>query len=204
MVDIRSLTRRFGEREVVSGLDLRLERGEGLALRGGNGSGKSTILRCVIGSMRPSEGEILIGGHQAGSVAAKRLIGATLSQERSFYLRLNGRQNLQFFARLCRNSRREADARVDRVVEELEIGDIAARRLDRCSTGMVQQLGYARALLAEPALLVLDEPTRSLDADAAARLWAAADRRPETAVLIATHRDEDVSHCGGAIDVGHR
>ena len=66
---------------------------------------------------------------------------------------------------------------------------------------MLQQLSFARALLGDPRLLVLDEPTRSLDADAVERLWAALDRRPDGAVLIATHRQDDLDRCTSQIDV---
>jgi ABC-2 type transport system ATP-binding protein len=195
VIEVRGLRRSYGKREVLAGIDLSVAAGERVALRGPNGSGKSTLLRCILGAIVPSSGTVLVGGLPAGSVEARHLIGATLSQDRSFYLRLSGRDNLLFFARLRTPTLRAAKAEVARVVDELEIGAIAAQRLSRCSTGMIQQLGFARALLGEPPALLLDEPTRSLDAGAAARLWAALDRRPEVAVVIATHRDEDTTHC---------
>jgi ABC-type multidrug transport system ATPase subunit len=83
--------------------------------------------------------------------------------------------------------------------EELEIGAFARQRVNRCSSGMIQQLALARSLLGSPALLVLDEPTRSLDDEAVTRLWAALDRRPRLAVLIATHRLDDVDHCDARV-----
>jgi ABC-type multidrug transport system ATPase subunit len=138
---------------------------------------------------------VRVGGHRAGDLAARRLVGASLSQERSFYLRLSGRTNLLFFARIRYEDRREGARAVDALIEELEIADVAATRVDRCSTGMVQQLGIARALLGNPSVLLLDEPTRSLDADARGRLWGALGRRPKAVALIATHLDEDVKLC---------
>jgi ABC-2 type transport system ATP-binding protein len=195
VLSIESLSRRFGAREVIRSLDLTAEPGQRVALWGPNGSGKSTVLRCVAGTLMPSAGSVYVGGHSAGELAARRLVGASLAQERSFYLRLSGRTNLLFFARIRYDNRREGTRAVDSLIEELEIADIAAQRVDRCSTGMVQQLGIARALLGEPAVLLLDEPTRSLDADARRRLWAALSRRPRAAALIATHLDEDVKLC---------
>ena len=153
MLSIESLNRRFGRREVVRSLDLAVEPGQRVALWGPNGSGKSTVLRCVAGTLVPSAGSVRIGGHQAGELAARRLVGASLSQERSFYLRLSGRTNLLFFARMRYDNRREGVRSVDALIEELEIADIAAQRVDRCSTGMVQQLGIARALLGDPVVL---------------------------------------------------
>lgn len=192
---IRELRRRFDGRDVIASLDVELRTGERLAVTGPNGSGKTTLLRCVSGTLTPTSGAISVCGHPAGTLAARRRVGTSLSQERSFYLRLTGEQNLRFFARLRHRSRRDAARAVAQLIEELEIGRIAAHRVDRCSTGMVQQLALARALLGGPALLVLDEPTRSLDDDAVERFWAAMRRRPTTAVLIATHRPDDIELC---------
>src|SRR5262249_33920088 len=155
---------------------------------GANGSGKSTILRCVAGTLIPSGGEVLVGGHRAGSVAARSLVGVSLSHERAFDLRLSGRQNLLFFARLRLGRARAPRRAVAAAAEELELDDIAAQRVANCSTGMVQQLAFARALVGEPPCLVLDEPTRSLDDAARNRLWTALHARPRLAILFATHR----------------
>src|SRR5436190_706215 len=78
---------------------------------------------------------------------------------------------------------------------ELGLAEILSRRLDRCSTGMLQKLALARVLIGEPPLLLLDEPTRSLDDAATELLWAAIKRRPDAAVLIATHRPDDLARC---------
>jgi ABC-type multidrug transport system ATPase subunit len=200
LLRIDGLARSFGSKAVVSSLDLAVGRGKRVAFRGPNGSGKSTVLRCIAGTLAPTSGRVSVAGHEAGSQEARRLIGVSLSQERSFYLRLSGRDNLLFYARLRGRNRAAASRRVAELGEELELADILATRADRCSTGMIQQLAFARALLGEPDLLVLDEPTRSLDRDAVARLWGAIDRRPDTAVVIATHLEADVERCDNVVE----
>jgi ABC-type multidrug transport system ATPase subunit len=199
---IEELGRRFGDHQVVRSLDLALEPGERIALRGPNGSGKTTVLRCIAGTLTPTAVRISVGGHPAGTLEARRLVGASFSQERSFYLRLLGHDNLVFFARLRLPDKREAERRVRALEEELELDDIVRERVDRCSTGMIQQLAFARALLGEPNLIMLDEPTRSLDEGALERVWAALDRRKErVALVIATHRADDVERCERRIDL---
>jgi ABC-type multidrug transport system ATPase subunit len=202
VLSVEGLARHFGAHEVVHALDLTLTLGERVALRGPNGSGKTTVLRCIAGTVTPSGGRISIGGHRAGSLHARRLVGVSLSQERSFYLRLTGHDNLLFFARLRYPSKRAALRRVQALEDELELVEIVRERVDHCSTGMTQQLAFARALLGEPRLLLLDEPTRSLDRRAVERLWRALDRRRERiALLIATHRPDDVARCARKIDL---
>lgn len=200
MLSVDGLARRFGRRDVVRSLDLNLAPGERVALWGPNGSGKSTVLRCVAGTLLPSEGEVRVCGHEAGSLEARALVGASLSQERSFDMRLTGHGNLLFFARLRFGRDDRAATEVAAIEEELEIEAMAAERVNRASSGMIQQIALARALLGNPALVLLDEPTRSLDAEARKRLWDAIERRPQTGVLIATHLEEDLNRCDGRVD----
>jgi Cu-processing system ATP-binding protein len=198
---VRDLHRRFGRHEVIGGLDLSMDRGARIALWGPNGSGKSTILRCIAGSVHPTSGRVEIEGHRAGSLRARTLVGASFSQERSFYLRLDGRRNLVFYAQVRGYSRREAERLVTSISDELLLEHILVERVDRCSSGMIQQLAFARALLGSHALLLLDEPTRSLDEAASERLWRALHSRPHVAVLTATHRREDLAECDSRIEL---
>ena len=201
VLSIEGLGRRFGSHEVIKSLTLSVEAGERVALRGPNGSGKTTVLRCVAGTVAPTRGNISVAGYPAGSVDARGLIGASLSQERSFYLRLSGRANLLCFARLRLANEAEAVEQVGALEQELAIEDFASRSADTYSAGMLQQLAFARALLGDPALLLLDEPTRSLDDKAVERFWRALDRRPNAAVVVATHNRDDLGHCGDRIEL---
>ena len=198
---VEDLSRRFGDHEVIRRLNFVLQRGERAAVCGANGSGKSTVLRCIIGTVTPSSGRIQVQSHRAGSLEAAQCVGVSLSLERSFYLRLSGLENLLLFARLRGLDRANARRCVDELSEELELGTILCERADRCSTGMLQQLAIARALLTSPPVLLFDEPTRSLDQPAADRFWAAIARREATAILIATHNSADVDRCSKRIDL---
>jgi ABC-2 type transport system ATP-binding protein len=198
---VSELTRCFGSRTVLRGLSLSLPAGERLAVVGRNGAGKTTLLRCVAGSLMPTSGSVQVGGRPPSRTETRAQIGAMLPGERSFALRLSGRENLRFFARLRLRGDCRADRAVDELARELALHEILERRVSACSTGMAQQLAFARALIGAPTVLVLDEPTRSLDDTATGRLWAALDRRPQLAVLIATHRAEDVARCSARLEL---
>ena len=204
IVQIDALNHRFGEHVVLTNVDLEASPGERIAILGPNGSGKTTLLRCIAGTVTPTAGSIRIAGHHAGSIEARQLIGASLSQERSFYLRLSGRENLLLFARLNGLGKRAAGKRVDELADELELTELLTQRADRCSSGQLQQMALARALVGDPELVLLDEPTRSLDVEARARLWAALARRPLVAAVIATHLDEDVGHATSVVELGRQ
>lgn len=201
-IAVERLTRTFGRITVLEGLSLAIERGERVALFGPNGSGKTTLLRCVLGTVTPTSGTVTVSGHRAGTFVARSLIGVSLAQERSFYLRLSGRENLILFARLRGLSRRAATGRVDELMQELKLAEVAIRRADRCSTGQLQQLAFARALLGEPPVLLLDEPTRSLDQGARGRIWEALDRRRDRAVVLASHLEADIESCDRVFQLG--
>ena len=200
VLELRGVSRAFGERVVFDGLDLVVGAGERVAAVGPNGAGKTTLLRVVAGTLAPSSGRVTVEGRPAGSLAARRSLGAQIAGESSLYPRLTGRQNLLLFARL-REGRRAAAAAVAALGEELELGWLDDRRVAELSAGMRGQLSFARALLGDPALLVLDEPTRSMDAGARERLWQALDRRPRTAAVLASHLVEDLDRCARRVSL---
>jgi ABC-2 type transport system ATP-binding protein len=191
-IEVRGLTRRFGQLVALDGLDLSLARSEIVALLGENGAGKSTLIRVLATTMHPNAGEVLVEGYDVlrQPTEAKACIGLVLAEERSFFWRLTGRANLEFFAALRGMRRRKAARETTRVLAEVDLSDVADRRVDRYSTGMRARLSLARALLGRPSVLLLDEPTRSLDAVAASEmrmLIATLARDSGAAVLLATH-----------------
>ena len=200
MLQVHRASRRFGARPIFSGLDLDLPAGTRLLLAGPNGSGKTTMLRCLAGTLTLTSGQAAVAGHPAGSPEARRLSGVCLSPEQGVYGRLSGHDNLLFAARL-RLPWRDAAAAVTRVEREFGVEGFAATRVEHCSAGMRARVSLARAFLGEPALLLLDEPGRSLDEHATAQLWAAIDRRPELTCVVASHRSGDRSRCHHVLDL---
>jgi ABC-type multidrug transport system ATPase subunit len=195
VIEARRLTRSFAGRDVVRDLDFAARPGDRLALAGPNGAGKTTILRCILGTLAPDGGAVTVGGRPAGSIEARRMVGAALAHDRSLYLRLTGRQNLILAARFRGASASDAAREVGDLADELSIGEFVDQRSDRLSTGQLQQVAFARALVGRPSVLVLDEPTRSLDEARREVLWGAVGARPDAVVILATHLDEDLDRC---------
>lgn len=189
---IQGLTKRFGQMWALNGVDLSVAPGEILALLGHNGAGKSTLLRILATTVIPDGGSARVAGFDVVSEPeqVRRRLGITLGDERSWYWRLSGRKNLEFFATLYGFSRRQAAARVAELLDELELTYAADRRFDGYSTGMRMRLSLARAMLPDPPVLLLDEPTRSLDPVAAASFRdqvATLAHAQGKAILLTTH-----------------
>jgi len=191
-VRVCHLTKRYGSVLALNGIDLDVVRGEVVALLGQNGAGKSTLLRILATSVLPDSGTVHVGGFDVISqaVSVRRIIGLGLGDERSWYWRISGRQNLEFFAALYGLGRRAAAARSVRLLQEMDLEQVADRRFDRYSAGMRARLSLARALLPAPSVLLLDEPTRSLDPIAAASfrvIISELGHRRDVAVVFVTH-----------------
>jgi len=203
MLRLRGAGRVFGRRPVFADLHLEVPPGRRLLLAGANGSGKTTLLRCVAGSLALTSGQGSVGGAPVGSLAARSRIGAALTCEHGLYGQLTVRQNLVLAARLRLPWRQVAGA-VAELEQELDLGSFATVTAHRCSTGMRARAGFGRALVGEPPLLLLDEPSRPLDPDSHALLWAALDRRPGTACVLASHHELDRSRCHETLTLAGR
>jgi ABC-2 type transport system ATP-binding protein len=192
----RDLIRMPLERQTTTaldGLDLRVEPGRVFCLLGPNGAGKTTLIKILATLVLPDGGRASVGGHdvERHPSAAKGAVGYAINDERSFYWRLTGRQNLEFFSALYGLHGPARDRRIDEVLSLTRLEAAADLRFNAYSTGMRQMLSFARALLADASILLVDEPTRSLDPQAADRVGTflrgeLVERKGKT-VLWATH-----------------
>ncbi len=197
---------RRSETAALRGVSFSIERGEVFGLLGPNGAGKTTLIKILCTLILPTEGTALVNGFDVvrDPAAVRRSIGYVVADERSFYWRLTGRQNLRFFATLNNLVAREGERRVEQVVELVGL----ERELDRpfiyYSTGTRQKMAIARGLLTDPPILLLDEPTRSLDLPTARAVRRFVEERLAVqgrTVLIATHNMEEASELCGRVAV---
>jgi ABC-2 type transport system ATP-binding protein len=167
-IQIRSLRKTFplkwrkGSVVAIDGLDLEVQRGEVFGLLGPNGSGKSTTLKVLLGLLRPTSGEARLFGESVATVASRRRLGY-LPESPYFYKFLSGEETLKFFGRLCGMQGADLQKRIDELIELVGLQHGRHRPLSGYSKGMLQRIGLAQALLHDPELLLLDEPTAGVD-----------------------------------------
>ncbi len=177
-----------------------VNKGETLVILGSNGAGKTTLLKILSTIILAEEGQININGWSPNKDddKIKSLLGLVFPQERSFYWRLTGKQNLEFFAAMHGLDQKTTSARIQELMETFKIDPSTQnRRFDVYSTGIKQKFALIRALLNSPELLLLDEPTRSLDYNTAITLrnYIKHSLQQKT-VIIATHNLEEAEYLG--------
>ena len=203
----------FWRRRYVTALNrvnLWLPKGRVLGLLGPNGAGKTTLMKIFAGLVLPDEGRAVINGIDLSERPgrARSRVTYVSGEDRSLYWRLTGKQNLRFFAVLNEVPRKQVGKRVAEVLSTVGLSEAADVRVGKYSTGMRQRLCIARGLLAESELLLLDEPTRSLDPSSARNLWGfiredLVGRRGQT-IVIATHNSEEASRLCDLVAVMHQ
>jgi heme exporter protein A len=190
-VETRGLTRRFGNRLALDGIDFSLVSGECLAIFGPNGAGKTTLLRVLAGLLHPTAGSVLVGGRAVTADAAARTDIGFISHQTMLYPALTARENVEFAARLY--GVRGPNAAAESALERLHMGQHAETPVRALSRGLQQRVSIARAFVHAPRLVLLDEPYTSLDAVGAADLSTAlAGLKASGAalVLVTHHLDE--------------
>jgi heme exporter protein A len=193
VVETRAIIKTFGVTPVLRDVSLQINEGRCAVLIGGNGSGKSTLLRIIAGLSQPTSGEAMVFGQNSRNLGtARRRIGM-LTHQSWLYPNLTARENLEFYAELYGLPHR--DEITTRWIESVRLNASANERVREFSRGMEQRLSIARAMMAEPDLLLLDEPFAALDPDAVAivaGLIRAAIARG-CAALLTAHSQLDLS-----------
>ena len=162
LIDCEALSKRYGRTRALDGLTLKLDAGEPIALIGPNGAGKTTLLSLLCGYINPSEGSALVLGHAPGSQA---LVGrlAALPQDARLDPNFSIQRQLRFYAKLQGMSGQAARNDVQRVLDTVQLSDAATHKPDSLSHGMRKRVSLAQALLGDPELVLLDEPTAGID-----------------------------------------
>ncbi|MBS0435211.1 MAG: ABC transporter ATP-binding protein [Proteobacteria bacterium] len=203
-IDVRGLTKRFGTRTVVNGIDLAVQRGSIVGFLGPNGSGKTTTMRMLCGLLTPDggEGRCLGLDFRRESAALKRQVGY-MTQKFSLYDDLSIRENLDFIGRLFElpERRRAVDASLQRLGLEARAGQLAGA----LSGGWKQRLALAACLLHRPKLLLLDEPTAGVDPKARREFWDELHTlaREGITVLVATHYMDEAERCDEIVFIAY-
>lgn len=201
VVDVRALTKRFGDTLAVDGLDLAVEAGTTVALLGGNGAGKTTTISMLLGLLLPTSGTIRLFGRDA--VAERDAVVGRLNFSSPYVElphRLTVRENLTVYARLY--GVKDVAARLGELAGELDLGAFMKRQVRTLSAGQKTRVGLAKALVNRPRLLLLDEPTASLDPDTAdwvRGLLEEDQRRHGTAIVLASHNMGEVERMAGNV-----
>jgi len=211
VIETRSLTKVYrdfwGRRKVeaLKALDLEVRRGEIFGLLGPNGSGKTTTIKLILGLLFPTNGEALVFGRPAGDVEKNARIGY-LPEESYLYRFLNAEETLDFYARLFRLPRAVRRQRVFDLIEQVGLQRAKRRQLREYSKGMTRRIGLAQALINDPELLLLDEPTTGLDPigiremkDLILHL-----REQGKTILMCSHRLDDVQDVCDRIAILHQ
>lgn len=196
----------------LDGITLEIEQGDRIAVLGPNGAGKTTLLKLIGGLLLPTQGEIVVNGFDTleHNSAARKSVGFVLNEERSFFWRLSGVQNLEFFGALDNLWGVELQNRITELMGLVGLEEAGEKTISGYSSGMKQRLALARGLIAQPEVLILDEPTRALDPVACDEflelILGRIHRDSRKTLLIATHRlEEAVKLCNKVliIDRGH-
>jgi ABC-2 type transport system ATP-binding protein len=196
---------RSGRTFALNQVSLTVPRGQVFVLLGPNGSGKTTTLKLISTVLLPDSGRVLVDDSdtRSDSPRVRARVSFAVANERSFFPRLSARENLDFFATLDNVPRSRRAGRIDELLAAVGLSDAQDTLVMKFSSGMYQRLGLARALMKDPPILLLDEPTRSLDPAAAAHLWTliSALSTSGRTVLIASHNFNEALAVGDAVAV---
>ena len=199
----KELVKKYKDLTAVKGLDLTVHKGELYALLGVNGAGKSTTIKMLSCLTRPTSGDAEVMGHSivSDSVRVKEIINVS-PQETAVAAKLSVRENLEFIARIYGSDKAEAKRKTDKMIEDFSLQDVENKRAATLSGGWQRRLSIAMALITEPEVLFLDEPTLGLDVLARRELWHFIESlKGRMTIILTTHYLEEAESLSDRIGV---
>jgi len=196
MIETQNLTRKYGEKTAVNDLSLTIEKGELFALLGVNGAGKTTTIRMLSCLSQPTSGEAFVDGRSCTheSKAVKQVIGLS-PQDTAVADHLTVRENLEFMAAVYGYEKSEVKARTDRIITGFHMEEVENQKAQTLSGGWKRKLSIAMALISDPKVLFLDEPTLGLDVLARRELWHEIEKlKGKMTIVLTTHYMEEAEH----------
>lgn len=194
-IQTKNLTKRYGEKTAVDALDLTVKQGELFALLGVNGAGKTTTVKMLSGLLAPTSGDAEILGYSLVSQTQEVKSRINLSpQETAVAPKLTARENLELIAGIYGSTRKEAKEKAAAMLEEFHMQEVAGQRAGTLSGGWQRRLSIAMALISQPQILFLDEPTLGLDVLARRELWNIIEKlKGRVTVILTTHYMEEAA-----------
>ncbi|TCT14558.1 ABC-2 type transport system ATP-binding protein [Natranaerovirga pectinivora] len=196
MIEIRNISKAFGKKQILNNINLRVEKGDLICLLGPSGAGKTTLIRLIIGAINGDEGEIYIRGNKMPNLEILKDIGF-MPQNEALYNDISGLDNLRFFGGLMGLKGEGLHNSIKEILKLVNLEDDAAKIVDNYSGGMKKRLSLAIALLHDPDILILDEPTVGIDPVLRKSIWQEFNRLKENGktIIVSTHVMDEVEKC---------
>lgn len=205
MLKVKNINKSFGNKKVLKDVNFDVKSGEIVGILGENGAGKSTLIRIIATLLSPDEGEFEIAGYKNGKNDddIRKNIGVLFGNDAGLYNELTGGENIEYFAQLNGLSKRDAKQSVEILSKKLEFSSFVNKKVGKMSKGMKQKIAFARALIHNPSLVVLDEPEAGLDFVAAKTVFDFMKecKAENKAVLFSSHSMENIKLCSDRIIV---
>jgi ABC-2 type transport system ATP-binding protein len=200
VIEVHDLEQRYGKTTVLRQIDLNVDKGETLALIGPSGAGKTTLVSVIMGMLKPSQGTVRV---LDSSMPNRKLLShiGFMAQTDALYQTLSARKNLQFFASLQELTTREFDKNIGHVAEVVNLTAYLDKPVSSFSGGMKRRLSLAIALISDPDLLILDEPTVGIDPELRIHIWSELKELAQAGktILLTTHVMEDAEQAGSVL-----
>ncbi|ALX49922.1 heme ABC exporter ATP-binding protein CcmA [Lentibacillus amyloliquefaciens] len=196
VVKLENIQHSYNKKAVLKNIDLAIPEGQLFGLLGPSGSGKTTLVKIIIGLLTPESGTVKIEDEQMPSFKLMEKIGY-MAQSDALYNELTARENMQFFATLYKIPKRHQKERITEAAELVNLSEVLDQTLDTFSGGMKRRMSLAIALLHQPRLLILDEPTVGIDPVLRASIWEAFRKMQQTGttIIITTHVMDEAEKC---------